>query len=136
MKKYWLSFIIFIGIGFILIYKDSFYISEKVYIIYEKNETFYKNKYKDIFYFKKEGRILQLTSLENTQKIQKDYKEIKNLNIITIDSLSKLLPFSYYETHMFDKNKLERIKIFFVKIDTVKNKINIRQVRQSFIDYD
>tara|TARA_R110001606_G_scaffold398851_1_gene579256 strand:+ start:3571 stop:3981 length:411 start_codon:yes stop_codon:yes gene_type:complete len=136
MRKYWFGLIIIL-IGLLLfLYKDSLYISEKVYIVYEKNENFYKNKYVDIFYYKKQGRILKLASFENRKKAEIKYEEIKSLNIITIDSLSKILPFSYYETHLLDKKKIDRLKIFFIEIDTIKNKVNIQEVHQSFIEYD
>ncbi len=53
MKKYWFVLIVFTLLGLLFIYKDSLYKSEKVYVIYKKDNNFYKNKYRDIYYYKK-----------------------------------------------------------------------------------
>jgi hypothetical protein len=136
MKKYWFGLIILIVIGLLFIYKESLYISDKVYIIYKEDKNFYKNKYEDFFYYKKDKIILKFASFENKRVLQKEYEEIKNLNIITIDSLSKILPSSYYETHLFNKKKLDKLKILFIENDSINKRMNIKEVYQSFIEYD
>jgi hypothetical protein len=136
MKKYWFGLIILIVIGLLFIYKESLYISDKVYIIYKEDKNFYKNKYEDFFYYKKDKIILKFASFENKRVLQKEYEEIKNLNIITIDSLSKILPSSYYETHLFNKKKIDKLKILFIENDSINKRMNIKEVYQSFIEYD
>ena len=139
MKKYWLSLIILTVLGLLFIFKDSLYRIEKIYVIYEKDTNFYKNKLGNIFYYKKENELLELMSFENTKKIQKKYDELKNLNIISIDSLSDILPLNFYEKHLLDEkktDKLKKMKIFFIEIDSVFNRIYIQEVHQSFVEYD
>ena len=139
MKKYWLSLIILTVLGLLFIFKDSLYMIEKIYVIYEKDTNFYKNKLGNIFYYKKENELLELMSFENTKKIQKKYDELKKLNIISIDSLSDILPLNFYEKHLLDEkkiDKLKKMKIFFIEIDSVFNRIYIQEVHQSFVEYD
>jgi len=139
MKKYWLSLIILTVLGLLFIFKDSLYRIEKIYVIYEKDTNFYKNKLGNIFYYKKENELLELMSFENTKKIQKKYDELKKLNIISIDSLSDILPLNFYEKHLLDEkkiDKLKKMKIFFIEIDSVFNRIYIQEVHQSFVEYD
>ena len=130
MKKYWLSLIILTVLGLLFIFKDSLYRIEKIYVIYEKDTNFYKNKLGNIFYYKKENELLELMSFENTKKIQKKYDELKKLNIISIDSLSDILPLNFYEKHLLDEkkiDKLKKMKIFFIEIDSVFNRIYIQE---------
>ena len=139
MKKYWLGLIILTILGLLFIFKDSLYRIEKIYVIYEKDTNFYKNKLGNIFYYKKENELLELMSFENTKKIQKKYDELKKLNIISIDSLSDILPLNFYEKHLLDEkkiDKLKKMKIFFIEIDSVFNRIYIQEVHQSFVEYD
>ena len=139
MKKYWLGLIILTILGLLFIFKDSLYRIEKIYVIYEKDTNFYKNKLGYNFYYKKENELLELMSFENTKKIQKKYDELKNLNIISIDSLSDILPLNFYEKHLLDEkktDKLKKMKIFFIEIDSVFNRIYIQEVHQSFVEYD
>ena len=139
MKKYWLGLIILTFLGVVFIIKDSLYRIEKIYVIYEKDTNFYKNKLGNIFYYKKENELLELMSFENTKKIQKKYDELKKLNIISIDSLSDILPLNFYEKHLLDEkkiDKLKKMKIFFIEIDSVFNRIYIQEVHQSFVEYD
>ena len=105
MKKYWLGLIILTFLGVVFIIKDSLYRIEKIYVIYEKDTNFYKNKLGYNFYYKKENELLELMSFENTKKIQKKYDELKKLNIISIDSLSDILPLNFYEKHLLDEKK-------------------------------
>ena len=135
MKKYWFGLIILTIITLLFIYKEYIYLSEKVYVIYKKDDNFYKNKYEDLFYYKKEGEVLQLASFENKKKIHESFQKIKSLNIITIDSLSKILPLNFYMTHLLDKKRLDRLKklrIFLIDIDSTRKKINIKEVYQTF----
>ena len=139
MKKYWLGLIILTILGLLFIFKDSLYRIEKIYVIYEKDTNFYKNKLGYNFYYKKENELLELMSFENTKKIQKKYDELKKLNIISIDSLSDILPLNFYEKHLLDEkkiDKLKKMKIFFIEIDSVFNRIYIQEVHQSFVEYD
>ena len=99
MKKYWISLIVLIIVGLLFIYKNSLYVSEKVYVIYKKDSNFYKNTFEEIFYYKNEGKTLQLASLDNKKIYQEKHQEINNLNVISIDSLSKILPLNFYKTH-------------------------------------
>ncbi|GGG88206.1 hypothetical protein GCM10011416_00560 [Polaribacter pacificus] len=139
-NKYWFSLILFFIIGLLLIYKDSIYITEKVYIIFKKNDVFYKNENnKDIYYYVKEGRVLELARLKSKNTVAKKLQKIKNLNIITIDSLSKIVPFSEYDTYNWDKNKLDRLKkirMFIIEVDSLNNKVKIQEVYQPFSESD
>lgn len=136
MKKYWLGLSIIMVIGLLFIYKEYLYASDKVFVMYERDKSFYKNINKNIFFYKKDKIILKFVCVKNKRAVYKKYEEIKNLNIITIDSLSKILPSSHYETHLFNKNKLDRLKIFFVENDSMNKRINIKEVYQSFIEFD
>ena len=53
MKKHWLVLTILNALGVVFIIKDSLYIPEKIYVIYKKDKRFYKNKFEDVFYYKK-----------------------------------------------------------------------------------
>ena len=140
MKKKWLGFIVFIIIFILLfIFKESLYLKEKVYVVYKEDKQFYKKKYEDIYYYRKNGQVLKLASFENKSVIQEKYQKIKNINIITIDSLSEILPLNFYKTHLFDKEKLARLKklrIYIVEVDSIKKFLNIKEVYQSFVEYD
>lgn len=139
MKKYWFGLIILTIAGLLFIYKESLYISDKVYVIYKKDKNFYKNKNKDIFYYKKGELTLDFASIEHKRVLHKEYEEIKNLNIITIDSLSKILPLNFYTTHLLSKketDRLKRLRIFIIENDSINKRINIKEVYQSFIEYD
>tara|TARA_R110001606_G_C15161308_1_gene627054 strand:+ start:255 stop:677 length:423 start_codon:yes stop_codon:yes gene_type:complete len=140
MKKKWLGFIVFIIIFILLfIFKESLYLKEKVYVVYKEDKQFYKKKYEDIYYYRKNGQVLKLASFENKSVIQEKYQKIKNINIITIDSLSEILPLNFYKTHLLDKEKLARLKklrIYIVEVDSIKKFLNIKEVYQSFVEYD
>jgi len=138
--KYWFSLILFFIIGLLLIYKDSIYITEKVYVIFKKNDVFYTNENnKDIYYYVKEGRVLELARLKSKNTVEKKLQKITNLNIITIDRLSKIVHFSEYDTYNWDKNKLDRLKkirMFIIEVDSLNNKVKIQEVYQPFLESD
>jgi len=49
------------------------------------------------------------------------------------------LPYSYYDTSSWSKKKLDRlkkIKIFFIELDSIKKEIRGKEVYQSFTEYD
>lgn len=139
MKKHWLFLIILTVLGVMFIIKDSLYRTEKIYVIYKKDKRFYKNKFEDIFYYKKEDEVLELVSFENTKKVQIKHDKLNKLNIISIDSLSKVLPLNFYTTHLLSEEKLDRLKrlrIFVIEIDSIKNRIYVQKVHQSFTEYE
>lgn len=139
MKKKWLGLFLFILLVLLFIYKDSLYIIEKVYVVYKKGDNFYKNAGDDnVFYYKKLGKVYELTSVQDKRISQKKYQYMKSLNIITIDSLSEILPLSHYHKSFLSKKKLDRLKkmrIFFIELDSIKNKINIKEVYQTHTEY-
>ena len=138
MKKHWLVLTILIVLGMVLIIKGSLYIPEKIYVIYKKDKRFYKNKFEDTFYYKKEDEVLELVSFENTKKVQIKQDKLNNLNIISIDSLSEILPLNFYKKDFLDQKKMDRLKkmkIFLIDIDSITNRIYVQQVYQSFSEY-
>lgn len=139
MKKHWLVLTILIVLGMVLIIKGSLYIPEKIYVIYKKDKRFYKNKFEDTFYYKKEDEVLELVSFENTKKVQIKQDKLNNLNIISIDSLSEILPLNFYKKDFLDQKKMDRLKkmkIFLIDIDSITNRIYVQQVYQSFTEYE
>jgi len=139
MKKYWLVLIILTVLGVVFIIKDSLYIPEKIYVIYKKDKRFYKNKFEDVFYYKKEDEVLELVSFENTKKVQIKQDKLNKLNIISIDSLSEILPLNFYKKDFLDQKKMDRLKkmkIFLIDIDSITNRIYVQQVYQSFTEYE
>lgn len=139
MKKHWLVLTILIALGVVFIIKDSLYIPEKIYVIYKKDKRFYKNKFEDVFYYKKEDEVLELVSFENTKKVQIRQDKLNKLNIISIDSLSEILPLNYYKKDFMDQKKMDRLKkmkIFLIDVDSITNRINVQQVYQSFTEYE
>lgn len=139
MKKHWLVLTILIVLGMVLIIKGSLYIPEKIYVIYKKDKRFYKNKFEDTFYYKKEDEVLELVSFENTKKVQIKQDKLNNLNIISIDSLSEILPLNFYKKDFLDQKKMDRLKkmkIFLIDIDSITNRIYVQQVYQSFSEYE
>lgn len=139
MKKHWLVLTILIVLGVVFIIKDSLYIPEKIYVIYKKDKRFYKNKFEDVFYYKKEDEVLELVSFENTKKVQIRQDKLNKLNIISIDSLSEILPLNFYKKDFMDQKKMDRLKkmkIFLIDVDSITNTINVQQVYQSFTEYE
>lgn len=139
MKKHWLVLIILTVLGVVFIIKDSLYIPEKIYVIYKKDKRFYKNKFEDVFYYKKEDEVLELACFENTKKVQIKQDKLDKLNIISIDSLSEILPLNFYKKDFLDQKKMDRLKkmkIFLIDIDSITNRIYVQQVYQSFTEYE
>ena len=82
---------------------------------------------------------MELVSFENTKKVQIRQDKLNKLNIISIDSLSEILPLNYYKKDFMDQKKMDRLKkmkIFLIDVDSITNRINVQQVYQSFTEYD
>jgi hypothetical protein len=139
MKKYWLGLIILTFSGVVFIIKDSLYMTEKIYVIYNKDNRFYKNKFEEIFYYKKKDEVLELVSFENTRKVQIKHDKLNKLNIISIDSLSEMLPLNFYKKDLLGEKEVDRLrkmKIFLIDIDSIKHRIYVQEVHQSFTEYE
>jgi len=136
MKKYWIVLVSIFMLGLFYIFIDKISVNHILYVEYKRDNSFYFDHNDGVYYFKKNGKIWQFREDDNKISAFLGLEKIKNLNMISIDSLSEILPSNFYKPIFFENNNKRNHKIYFVDIDSINNIVNFKSVYQIFIEYD